>query len=57
MSGGINGSRITFLNITVVNFQTGKTEDSFSFPENTGNGRPVIFMDKALALFATGLKK
>jgi len=51
------GDRINFLNINVVNTQTGKTEASFSFPERAGNGRTVIRIDDALALFVSGLRK
>lgn len=52
-----HGNRITFLNITVVNTETGKTEASFSFPENVSAGPTIIWMDKAFALFVAGLKK
>ncbi|MDZ4679517.1 MAG: hypothetical protein SH848_00230 [Saprospiraceae bacterium] len=53
----IFGDRINFLNINVVNTQTGKTEVSFSYPERSGNGRTVIRSDDAFALFVAGLRK
>lgn len=49
-------NRINFLNINIVNTQTGKTEVSFSYPETAGNGRKVIRMDEAFALFVAGLR-
>lgn len=49
-------NRINFLNINVVNTKTGKTEVSFSFPEDAGRGRKVIDVDVALDLFANSLK-
>ncbi|NUO00416.1 MAG: hypothetical protein HUU01_07335 [Saprospiraceae bacterium] len=51
------GNRINFLNINIVNTQTGKTEVSFSYPETAGNGRKFIRMDEAFALFVAGIRR
>lgn len=49
-------NRINFLNINVINVQTGKTEISFSYPEKVGSGRKVIKMEDAFVLFVAGLR-
>ncbi len=54
---GFWGNRIRYLNINVVNTQTGKTEASFSFPEKTGPSANSIDVDTAFNLFVAGLKR